>query len=198
MAKKNKTEDAELWLQYGIHLPTKTMRLDGEVTANLVERVIDAFVLFNLDPDYPVTILLNCPGGDEVQGMAIYDLIRASPCHVTIRVIGEACSMGTVILQAADIREALPNAIIMHHTGEGNPISGHKINVKKYVKFSEKYDDIIDNIMLGRVNEKRSKEGFESRSLAWWKKEDTWDRWLSPREAIELGLLDTVIDTCNQ
>lgn len=191
MVKRKYSEDSELWIQYGIHLPSKTVRLDGGVDSELVERTMDAFHLFNLDSN-PVTILLNCPGGDEVQGMAIFDLIKASPCHVTIRVVGEACSMGAVILQAADHREAMPHSVIMHHTGEGNPYYGHKENVRRYYKFSEEYDEFLDNVMLVRINEKRAKDGLDTKTISWWRKEDTWDKWLSPKEAIDLGLLDGI------
>jgi ATP-dependent Clp protease protease subunit len=182
----------EYWFKFGIDVPNKAFFLQGEVDSDLVDAATCAFHMFEMD-DKPVTIFMNCPGGDEVQGMAVYDLIKNSRCHVTIRVTGEACSMGAVILQAADIREALPHAVIMHHSGDANSYPSHKENNRRFQKFMERYDNFLDRIMLDRVNEKRLKDGLEPKDLSWWKKQDTWDQWLLPEDAIQLGLLDRIV-----
>lgn len=191
MTKKNKYAELPTYIDHGIDINNSTLRIDTGVDASLVARVNVAFHYFNMSKN-DVTIFLNCPGGDETAGMAIYDIITASPCHVTIIVAGEAISMGAVILQAADVRTAYPHSVIMHHTGEANEWPGHKENVRRYYKWADEYDINLDNIMLGRVNEKRAKDGKEPKPLSWWKKEDTWDKWLTPAEAIETGLLDTI------
>lgn len=187
---KKSKDSIELWLEQGIDVPTRTLMLFGEVDEALLDRATSAFHLFSAKTD-PVTVLLNSPGGDVAQGMAIYDLIKNSEAPVTIRVVGEACSMGAVILQAGDVREAYENSVIMHHVGEMS-FSGHAENVKLNQQFEVKYGNRIDLIMLESINEKLEKDGQKPKTMAWWKKHDLWDRWLTADEAIEMGLLDSI------
>jgi ATP-dependent protease ClpP protease subunit len=87
----------------------------------------------------------------------------------------------------------LPHAVIMHHSGDANSYPSHKENNRRFQKFMERYDNFLDRIMLDRVNEKRLKDGLEPKDLSWWKKQDTWDQWLLPEDAIQLGLLDRIV-----
>ncbi len=110
---------------YNLHLETRTLYIgdieDGDenlgVGPTMSQLVLKAFVLFNQTPDKPVTVLLNTFGGCWFNGMAIHDMIKSSPCHVTIDVLGSAMSMGSIILQAGDTRRAHENATLMIHDG---------------------------------------------------------------------------------
>ena len=57
-------------------------------------------------------------GGDWNDGMAIYNAIALSPCHITILGYANVCSMSSIILQAADVRLLMPDTDFMIHFGE--------------------------------------------------------------------------------
>lgn len=181
----------DVWHDDDLDLDSRTFFLYGDVDAAFMIRATKALHLLAQEEE-PITILLNTGGGDEACGMGVYDLIKAFPSHVTIRVIGEALSMGAVILQAADLRQAMPHAVIMHHSGTTSVPDDHKTNAKAYMDFYTQYDDHIDQIMLDRINEKRTEDGERLWTVKDWRKEDTWDRWMLPQVAIEKGLLDEI------
>lgn len=190
MARKKDTTWAELWLESGIDVPGKTIYLKGPIDEDTLDIITSGFHL--MGPKDDVTVLINSPGGNTWYGMGIYDVINNHQGSVTARVIGEACSMAFVIVQAASVREATPNSVLMHHVGDVSFGSQHPENFKGLLKFNERHDDRIDNIMLNRVNERMHELGEEPWTLAKWKRRDIWDRWMFPEEAIELGLLDNI------
>lgn len=187
---KKSKDSIEMWLEQGIDVPGRTVLLQGEVDESLLDRATSAFHLFS-DKTEPVIVLLDTPGGDIIAGMAIYDLIKNCASHVTVRVVSQAASMGAVILQAGDVREAYPHAVVMHHVGSQS-IGGHSKNVQLQYEFEKKLNDRIDRIMVNRVNEKRDRDGEKQIQLSDWKRHDLWDRWLLADEAIEWGLLDSI------
>lgn len=65
----------------------------------------------------PIVIHMKTCGGDWVEGMAIYDAIKACPNPVTILAYGHARSMSSIILQAANKRVMMPNSYFMYHDG---------------------------------------------------------------------------------
>jgi ATP-dependent Clp protease protease subunit len=72
-----------------------------------------------LDPDKPVLIHQHCDGGSFNDGLAIYDAIKASTCHITMLVYSQASSMSSIILQAADLRILMPSCEFLVHFGGG-------------------------------------------------------------------------------
>ncbi len=192
MSKKKKDSDnIEKWIEHGTDIENCTLFLSGEVDDSMADRCITAFHLF--DPNKPALVLLNSVGGSEIAGLAIYDTLKAHPSEVTIRVVGEACSMAAVILQAGDVREATRHSTIMTHIGSTDG-SGHKENVKRRLKFEDKLDVILDDIMLVRINAKRRSAGEELATRNWWKKHELFDNFMMADEALELGLLDKIYE----
>jgi ATP-dependent protease ClpP protease subunit len=104
----------------------------------------------------PITIIMNNPGGDPLHGLAIYDAIKYSPCHCTIKVYGHAMSMGSVILQAADHRVMMPNSRFMIHFGYDS-INGHAKTVEKWIDESKRMNYEMENIYLDMMFKKESK-----------------------------------------
>jgi len=115
-------------------------------------------VLEQASPEKSITIMMNNPGGDWYHGMAIYDAITSSTCPVTIRVYGQAMSMGSIILQAADYRVMMPNSRFMIHYG----YSGFSSHTKTSERWAEEckiinYD--MENIYLAQLLNKESAAG---------------------------------------
>jgi ATP-dependent Clp protease protease subunit len=187
MARGTKRDTFEVFFEQGIDLANRTMLVWGAVDEELLKRTVMG--LHVLGTSGPICILLNSTGGDVEPGLAIYDVISRHDSPITIRVIGEALSMGCVILQAGDIREATERSSLLYHVGEESYGPDHPHNIKALMQFRSKLDDMIDNIMLDRINEKHPDEPW---SMAKFRKNQLFDRYLTAEEAVELGLIDRI------
>jgi ATP-dependent Clp protease protease subunit len=136
----------------------------------------------------PILIYLNSPGGDEFQGLGIYDAIRSAKSHITINVIGEACSMGSYILQSADERVMSKSSVFMIHQGSDNGYGlSHKRSAKNWMDFNQKYNLDMDMILLDRIREKHpdfKKKKFDEMMQ--------FDTIFTAEETVSLGLADRV------
>ena len=112
----------------GIYVPERILYL-GNVTytdageevgidSALVEKVVGGLIYLNRQNDKPITMLMHTSGGYVTSGFAIYDAIRSSASPVDIEVLGEASSMGSIILQAGRNRLIHPNTLILVHEGK--------------------------------------------------------------------------------
>ena len=121
------------------------------------------------DPKSDIHLYINSPGGSVTAGLAIYDTMQFVTCDVATYCIGQAASMGAVLLAAGapGKRRALPNARIMIHAKEFKNIK-HKLN----------------NILLKHTGHPLEKI-----------EQDTdRDRFMSAQEARDYRLIDEVID----
>lgn len=194
MAKVNK-DQVWLFYEHGIELSTKTlylgygaddeMDLDQKVTADVLKGL---HILSSIRPEEPIRIVMNNTGGDSHHGLAIYDAIRNVPSPVHIIVYGHCYSIAAWILQAGDKRIMSKHSSLMIHDGD-NSISGKKQEFKNWQKFYEEQDHVCREILLERIREKHP--GYAMSKLEKMLKTDTifW-----PREALELGLIDEVIE----
>jgi ATP-dependent Clp protease protease subunit len=185
--RKNDTETILTFYEKGIHVPSRTLSLIGEITQDSAEDIIKGLhILGNLNSD-PITIILNSEGGDVNQGLAIMDMIRRQSAHITIDVYGEACSMASIILQAADTRRMAPTSRLMVHVGSES-YDDHASIVKRWAKYNAKEDKICSDKLLERIREKHPdfSRGRLNKMLE-------FDTILTAEETVELGLADEVI-----
>lgn len=84
------------------------------------------------DPDRPITLLINSGGGAVVDGLAIYDVMRALPCPVNTVCVGEASSMASLLFAAGARRSMLPSATVMIHDPliGGSGVTGSALSVE--------------------------------------------------------------------
>lgn len=154
-------------------------------------------VLANYNPKESILIHMKTCGGDWTEGMAIYDAIRLCPCPITILSYTHARSMSSIILQAADYRVLMPSSYFMYHWGTYSD-GGHLPAVKNRLAWATKYDDPL---MIHAYADRMRKTGkFKGKTLATVqeyleeqmnKHEDVF---LTPIEAIKLGLADAIFD----
>jgi ATP-dependent Clp protease protease subunit len=152
-----------------------------------VANAIVAQLLFlqSEDPKAPVHLYVNSPGGSVTAGLAIYDTMQFISCDVATYCIGQAASMGAVLLTAGTTgkRNALPNARILIH----QPLAGMEgtaedimIHAKEFTKVKER----LNRILLKHTGHPLEKI-----------EQDTdRDRFMSAEEAMEYGLIDHVIE----
>ena len=151
-----------------------------------VASLITAQLLF-LEAESPkkeISMYINCPGGIVTSGMAIYDTMQFIRSPIATLCIGQAASMGSLLLAAgtAGMRYALPNARIMVHQPSGG-FSGQASDIERHA------EDIIK--MKRRLNEvyvKHTKKPYEVI-------DKTLDRdyFMTAEQAKDFGIIDKVI-----
>lgn len=165
MARTSK-ESVDNWFDHNVDLTSRTMYMGSIHNAHEHESGVDAYMaeyaikgihLLERNSE-PITIVMNNPGGDFFHGLAIYDAIKCSPCHCTIKVYGHAMSMGSLILQAADKRVIMPNARFMIHYGYDAKHDNVK-TVEKWIDEGKRLAFEMENIYLNEMMEKEEKEG---------------------------------------
>lgn len=169
MANKKLThDDIDKFFEYGIDIPNRTIYL-GDAAYDMddngtgvdwlmAERFIKALHILDKMPpsagkDPDITIITNNPGGSWYDGMAIYGAIKSCKCSVTIKMMGYAMSMGSIIPQAADHRIIDPYARFMIHYGT-DASGGHSKIFSKHGDEGKKVNYFMENIYLDRMLEK--------------------------------------------
>lgn len=166
MAKVNK-ETLDRWFDYNVDIETRTIYMGSMNTENgtelgvdyaMAEYFIKGIHILESKSQDAITIIMNNPGGDFFHGLAIYDAIKTSKCHCTIKVYGHAMSMGSIILQAADKRIMMPNSRFMIHFGYDSQDNHTKI-VEKWIDEGKRLTHLMENIYLDVMFEKEEKMG---------------------------------------
>jgi ATP-dependent protease ClpP protease subunit len=181
---------------YGLYVPTRTIYMGSEevdmeigesgTDAAMAERVIKNLHILDNAASEPITIIMNNLGGYVFHGMAIYDAIKKCRSHITIIGTGQVMSMGSLILQAADKRVLTPSAVMMIHHGYDHH-DNHIKTIRNWVKFGEKFDEILNDIYFKKIKEKNS--DFNRKKLD---KLLDFDTILLASEAVSLGLADEI------
>ena len=187
--RKVDTDNVILLLDRGIHIPSRTVFLAGEITRETVDATVRGLLLLShLSSEDSIRLVLNSDGGEVNQGLALMDVIDSMPCEVVIDVVGEACSMAAIILQSGDIRRLSPNARVMIHAGSEGYDENHATIIKRWAKYQAKEDTICTDKLLARIRERHP--GFTRQRLS---RMMDFDTILTATEAIELGLADEII-----
>jgi len=152
-----------------------------------VANIIVAQLLFldAEDPERDVYLYVNSPGGGVYAGLAIYDTIQHMRAPVATFAVGIAASMAAVLVAAGEKgkRGALPNARIMIHQPSGGS-QGTASDIEIAAK------EILYTRM--RLNEILAKH--TGQSLEQIQEDVDRDRFMSPEEAVEYGLIDRVLE----
>jgi ATP-dependent Clp protease, protease subunit len=151
--------------------------------ANLV--VAQMLVLAHQDAKADIHLYINSPGGSVTAGMAIYDTMQWVPCDVATYCMGQCASMGSLLMTAGakNKRYALPNSRIMIH----QPLAGMEGTATEILIHAEEF--LRMKKALNGIYQKHTGQTLERLQ------EDTdRDRFMSPEEAKEYGLIDHVVD----
>lgn len=154
-----------------------------ETSANLV--VAQLLYLQFEDPKADIHFYINSPGGSVTAGLAIYDTMQYISCDVATYCIGQAASMGAVLLAAgaAGKRNALPNARIMIHqplAGMQGTATELEIHAKEVIRIKRK----LNEILLHHTGQ--TLEQIEA--------DTDRDNFMSAEEARNYGLIDNVLE----
>ena len=149
--------------------------------ANLI--IAQLLFLDSEDPEKPISLYINCPGGVVTAGLAIYDTMQYVRAPVHTICTGIAMSMGAVLLAAgaAGKRFALPHSRIMIHQGSGG-FRGNTPDVFIQVKEMEQLVKTTQELLAAHTGQPIDKI----------MKDTDRDLFLSPVEAVEYGIIDEV------
>ena len=155
----------------------------GDEVANAV--VAQLLFLQSEDGKADVHLYLNSPGGSVTAGMAIYDTMQFITCDVATYCVGQCASMAAVLLAAGTHgkRNALPNARIMIH----QPMAGMEGSAEDIMIHAKEFGKIKER--LNRILLKHTGQTLEKIE-----RDTDRDRFMSPEEASEYGLIDHVIE----
>ena len=158
----------------------------GEEVTDASASVIVAQLLFleSEDPNKDISLYINSPGGSVTAGMAIYDTMKYIKCDVSTICIGMAASMGAFLLAGGTKgkRFALPNAEIMIHQPSGGS-KGQASDMKIVADHILKTKDKLNRIFAENTG----------KSLDVIERDTDRDNYMSAAEAVEYGLIDSVV-----
>jgi ATP-dependent Clp protease protease subunit len=134
----------------------------------------------------PIDIYLNSPGGSVIDGLAVYDSImhtrKTTPVNITV--LGACMSMGSIILQAGTERRAYPHAqFLLHEISYG--LHGAHSEHEDFKKQADRLQKLLSGILVGRSKLTPTKLNSLIK-----RREYT----ISAQEALEVGLIDKIID----
>jgi ATP-dependent Clp protease protease subunit len=155
--------------------------VDDDVANSIVAQML---FLESEDPDKDIVLYINSPGGSVTAGLAIYDTMQYVKCPVATVCIGQAASMGAVLLAGGTKgkRSSLPHSRIMIHqvsSGAQGQASDIEIHAKEVLRLKHKLNEILAK-HTGQSLEKVERDADR-------------DFFMGASEAKEYGLIDEIM-----
>lgn len=173
---------------YSRLLKDRIVMLDTDVTEHSASLIV-AQLLFleSEDPDSDILFYINSPGGIVTAGMAIYDTMQFIKPDVSTIVLGQACSMGSLLAQAGapGKRLILPNARHMIHQPSGGA-SGQATDIQIQAKEILKMKNNLTHIYV--------KHNSKGKNFAELLEDMERDFFMSAQEAVIYGLADSIVE----
>ena len=170
---------------YSRLLKDRIVFVSGEIEDDMANAVVAQLLFLQAqDSKKEVSMYINSPGGSVTAGLAILDTMRMISCPVATYCVGQAASMGAVLLAAGEKgkRHALPNARIMIHQPWGGA-QGKASDIEITAREILRLKDVLNGI-LAETSGKTVEEVF---------KDTDRDHFMSAAEAKDWGLIDKVL-----
>jgi ATP-dependent Clp protease protease subunit len=158
----------------------------NDVVANLI--IAQLLFLEAEDPDQDISFYINSPGGSVTAGLAIYDTMQYIRPDVSTICIGLAASAGALLLTAGapKKRYTLPHSTIMIHQPLGG-VQGQATDIEIHAREILRLKSTLNDIMVKHTGQPLERIAVDTER----------DRFLTPQEAQEYGLIDLVITSRN-
>ena len=172
---------------YSRLLKDRIVMLDTDVNEHSASLLVAQFLFLESQGNEDISFFINSPGGMVTAGMAIYDTMQFIKPDVCTVVMGQACSMGSLLATAGakGKRKMLPNARHMIHQPSGGArgqATDMEIQVEEILKMKKNLTQIY-------VNHNSKGKTFED-----FKNDMERDKFMSAEEALEYGLVDEIIE----
>jgi len=171
---------------YSRLLKDRIVMLDTDVNEHTASLLVAQFLFLESQGNEDIHFFINSPGGSVTAGMAIYDTMQFIRPDVSTIVMGQACSMGSLLATAGapGKRKILPNARHMIHQpsgGAGGQATDMQIQVEEIIKMKKNLTQIY-------VNHNNKGKTFEQ-----FRHDMERDKFMSAQEALEYGLVDEIV-----
>ena len=169
---------------YSRLLKDRIILLGSEINDYVANAIIAQMLFLEAeDPDKDIFLYINSPGGVVTSGLAIYDTMQFIKCDVSTICIGQAASMGAILLAAGTKgkRYALPNSRIMLHQPLGG-FSGQASEVEIHAKEIIRMKEILNEILSKHTGQ----------SIKKIRKDTDRDFFMSSEEALQYGIIDKI------
>lgn len=171
---------------YSRLLKERIVFVNGPVHDHMSQLVTAQLLFLEAEnPDKDIFMYINSPGGVVTSGMAIYDTMQYIKPKVATLCLGQACSMGSLLLTAgeAGMRHALPNARIMIHQPSGG-FQGQATDIEIHAQEILNLKKRLNNVYVKHTGQK----------LANIEKNMERDNFMSADEAVSFGLIDGILE----
>jgi ATP-dependent Clp protease protease subunit len=171
---------------YSRLLKERIIFLTGPIDDNIASLVCAQLLFLESEnPKKEISFYINSPGGIVWSGLAMYDTMQYISSKIMTICVGQAASAGSLLLTAGekDMRFSLPNSRIMVHQPSGGyqgQVTDIEIQTKEIIKTKKRLNQIYS---LHTGKDIKEVESVMER-----------DRYFSPKEAIEFGLIDKIIE----
>ena len=171
---------------YSRLLKDRIVMLDTDVNEHSASLLVAQFLFLESQGNEDISFFINSPGGMVTAGMAIYDTMQFIKPDVSTIVMGQACSMGSLLATAGapGKRKMLPNARHMIHQpsgGAGGQATDMEIQVNEIIKMKKNLTQIYVNHNSKGKTFAEFHTGMER------------DNFMSAQEALDFGLVDEII-----
>ncbi|WP_029135118.1 ATP-dependent Clp endopeptidase proteolytic subunit ClpP [Sedimenticola selenatireducens] len=170
---------------YSRLLKERVIFLVGQVEDNMANLIVAQLLFLESEnPDKDIHIYINSPGGSVSAGLAIYDTMQFVKPHISTMCIGQAASMGALLLAGGEKgkRYCLPNSRMMIHQPLGG-FQGQATDIEIHAKEILLLRDKLNNIMATHTGQ----------SLETIAKDTDRDNFMSGENAVAYGLIDKVL-----
>jgi len=171
---------------YSRLLKDRIVMLDTDVNEHSASLIVAQLLFLESQGNEDISFFINSPGGVVTAGMAIYDTMQFIKPDVQTIVMGQACSMGSLLATAGATgkRKMLPNARHMIHQpsgGAGGQATDMEIQVKEILKMKQNLTQLyVDHNSKGKTFD----EFYSAMER---------DNFMSAQEALDFGLIDEII-----
>ena len=171
---------------YSRLLKDRIIMLHDDVNEHSASVIVAQLLFLESESEKDIHFYINSPGGSVTAGMSIYDTMQFINCDVSTIVMGQACSMGSLLAQAGTQgkRLILPYARHMIHQPSGGArgqATDMEIQVKEIIKMKRELTQIyVNHNSVGKTYDELSKDMER-------------DFFMSAAEAVEYGLADKII-----
>jgi ATP-dependent Clp protease protease subunit len=170
----------------GFGANTRTILIGGEIEPTLGSAICSQIEYLAAEDSAPIKVMINSPGGDVVQTLAIYDTLRAVDCPIITVVQGMAYSGGFLLMQAGDIRVAFPSARLFYHEPISETQISSVVELDSHVKCYNWGLDTMNEIIRKRtkMNKTNWAKYFAGQTSIFF----------SAKEAKELNIIDDILE----
>jgi ATP-dependent Clp protease protease subunit len=175
---------------YSRLLRDRVILLEGEVHDQMANLIVAQLLYLESEGDKDISMYINSPGGSVTAGMAIYDTMQFIKPDVMTIVMGQACSMGSLLAQAGapNKRFILPNARHMIH----QPSGGARGQATDMLIQVEEILEMKRNLTNIYVKHNSKEKTFEQLT-----QDMERDNFMSAEQAVSYGLADKILTTRN-